>query len=654
MGLFADVRPASTVGRAAWATAGVLALGLVLVSVRGGPVAAQPVEPPQTMGPVASRGYVVRFEGVDSDLLSRLRDVSRLVADQSTPPAGIGGLRRRAQGDMERMTRLLQSRGYFEGAAAYQIDLHGITSASDTAAMIPGAEAIQTAAVDATPVPSAPPFGPLLVVVSVTPGPQFTLAKAAIAYADTDASTGDLPSALDGHGIAMGAPAIAAEILDAEKALVADLRRQGFPFAKRAGRKALANVEADTLSVTTHVQLGDKARFGELRVDGLERVTRGYIDRRMTFAPGEEYDVQKLTDMRTALVRSGLFSSVRFETADAVDAQGAVPIALTVVERPPRSVGGGLSFSSTEGFGLNTHWEHRNLLGEGQHLRLEMRLAEIEQEAEARFRVNGFRRADQTLQLGVQAGRESTDVYDRVGGTLSASVERPLSEKWTGSAGVLTDVARIDEVGEPDETSTLFGVPLTANYDGANSRIDPTRGYRLSFGATPYAGQFNDFLAFHLGEAEVRTYLPLDAREDFVFATRARVGSILGARTGDLPADKRFYAGGAGSVRGFEFQEISPVGADGTQEGGRSLIEFSNELRWRFYEDFGVVPFVDGGIVSDSPAPDFEDEFAWGAGLGFRYYTSFGPLGIDVAYPLTTPSDEEASLKIYVTLGQAF
>lgn len=600
-------------------------------------------------GLVAERGYVVRFEGVSGDLLGRLESVSQLVQRRDTPPPSIGGLRRRAQSDINRMTKVLQSRGYFEGSAAYQIDIRGdavpqpVDSASSQTDQLPDMD-----------VQPDVPTGPMGVVVSIAPGPQFVMGASRIDYRDTDAATQDLPATLGTFDVAAGAPAIASTILSAEKKLIVVLQQSGFPFAKTAGRKALANVETDTLDVTTHVQLGDKATFGALTVEGLERVEPRYIDERATFKAGEEYDTKKLSEMRAALVRSGLFTGVRFETAKQVAADGSLPVTLKVTERAHRTVGVGAKYSSTEGFGVEAHWENRNLLGEGEQLRFELRLSEIEQEAEARYRVSGFRLPQQTLELGALAGRESTDVYERIGGTLSAALERPLGERWTGRAGVVLDIAEIDEVGEPTETSMLVGVPLRASYDGSNSALDPTSGYRLTVGATPYAGQFNDFLAFHVADAEARTYLPLNNSKSLVFATRGRLGSIVGARTGELPADKRFFAGGAGSIRGFEFQEVAPLGSDGTQEGGRSLVEFSNELRWRFWDDYGIVPFVDGGAVSDASVPDFKDEFAWAGGLGFRYYTSFGPLGVDLAYPITTPSDEEASLKFYVTLGQAF
>lgn len=600
---------------------------------------------------VSERGYQVQIVGVQDGLLTQLEGISQLVARQSVPPASIGGLRRRAQSDVQRMTKVLQSRGYFEGRVAYRID----AGTPAQAAVLPVDATAEVAVAQAASLSSSVPVS---VVVDVAPGPQFKIGTNDISYMDTSATLGDvphdLPADLSSFGVQQDMPAIAADILDAEKKLVTQLHRQGFPFATLAGRKALADVENDVLTLTTKVQLGDKAKFGPLHVDGLKRVELSYITERQTFQEGDEFDQQKLSEMRTILVKSGLFDGVRFTSAKSVTTGGLLPVTLTVSERAPRTIGAGASYSSTEGFGLNAHWEHRNLFGGGQHLRLEAHAAQIEQQISARYRVAGFQRADQTLELGVDGGRDSTDVYERLGGIISSTVERPLSDKWTGRAGVLFDGAQVDEVGEPDSTSLLFGVPLQASYDNANSVLDPTRGYRVLLGATPYAGHFNDALAFHLGDAEVRTYLPFDEDARLVFATRARFGSIIGARTGELPADKRFYAGGAGSVRGFEFQGVSPLGADGTADGGRSIVELSNELRWRFMDDFGIVPFVDGGIVSDASVPDFDDQIAWGGGLGFRYYTSFGPVGVDLAYPITSPNDEDASLKFYVKLGQAF
>src|SRR3546814_3943987 len=99
-------------------------------------------------------------------------------------------------------------------------------------------------------------------------------------------------------------------------------------------------------------------------------------------------------------------------------------------------------------------------------------------------------------------------------------------------------------------------------------------------------------------------YLALDEAGDIVLAGRAAFGAVFGASTTNVPADKRLYSGGSGSVRGYGLQQVGPLDADEDPLGGRSLLEFGAELRWRVYGDFGIVPFVDAGQVYGDESPD--------------------------------------------------
>ncbi len=130
-----------------------------------------------------------------------------------------------------------------------------------------------------------------------------------------------------------------------------------------------------------------------------------------------------------------------------------------------------------------------------------------------------------------------------------------------------------------------------------------------------------------------------------------RAGSIFGADRDRIAPSRRFYAGGGGSVRGFGYQEIGPRDQFDDPIGGRSLAEASVEARIRF-GDFGVVPFLDAGQIYTSTLPRF-DSFRFGAGIGARYYTTFGPIRIDLATPLD-PRRGDPKVGVYVSIGQAF
>ena len=140
-----------------------------------------------------------------------------------------------------------------------------------------------------------------------------------------------------------------------------------------------------------------------------------------------------------------------------------------------------------------------------------------------------------------------------------------------------------------------------------------------------------------------------------MLAGRVRLGTIVGADRDAIAPSRRFYAGGGGSVRGYGYQRLGPRDIDGDPIGGRSLAEFSLEARIRlkaFGGNLGIVPFVDGGTLSTRAMPDFGD-WQFGAGLGLRYYSSFGPIRVDVGTPLN-PQSGDSRVAVVVSLGQAF
>ena len=139
--------------------------------------------------------------------------------------------------------------------------------------------------------------------------------------------------------------------------------------------------------------------------------------------------------------------------------------------------------------------------------------------------------------------------------------------------------------------------------------------------------------------------------DSFVAAGRVRLGSIQGADRAEIAPSRRFYSGGGGSVRGYAYQALGPQDPNGDPIGGRSLNEAAAELRYRF-GNYGVVGFVDVGQSYADTMPQFSD-LRFGAGIGGRFYTNFGPIRVDVATPLDRRPGE-SRINLYVSIGQAF
>lgn len=249
---------------------------------------------------------------------------------------------------------------------------------------------------------------------------------------------------------------------------------------------------------------------------------------------------------------------------------------------------------------------------------------------------------------------QSTDAYDERGIAAEIGQERPLAGKWRGTFALAPEYKRIkDQAGT--RRTTLLGLPLGVVRDSSDNPLDPTEGTRLSGTIAPYTGYVGSGreTSFLRLIAAGSIYQALDERRDFVAAGRLRLGTVVGETTTSLPADKRFYAGGGGSVRGYAFQELGPLDTDGDPLGGRSLVEVGAELRVRVSDDIGVVPFIEGGNVYDDAIPQLGRDLRWAAGLGVRYFTAIGPIRADIALPLNRRSTDDA-YQFYISLGQAF
>jgi translocation and assembly module TamA len=160
-----------------------------------------------------------------------------------------------------------------------------------------------------------------------------------------------------------------------------------------------------------------------------------------------------------------------------------------------------------------------------------------------------------------------------------------------------------------------------------------------------------------LAQVSGSTYLDLadfDLAESgrSVLALRGTTGLAGGAGQFDLPPDKRFYAGGSATVRGYKYQSIGPSFANNKPQGGTAMAAGTVEFRQRILDSYGAVAFADIGQVNAGGAP-FTGTWHMGVGVGARYYTSFGPLRLDVALPVNK-QDGSGSFEVYIGLGQAF
>lgn len=565
--------------------------------------------------------YESSIDGVDDkDLRSLLEASSQLNTLVKQPPSTVAGIERRAREDVERLRKTMRSEGYYDGTASYSLD------AEKT---------------------------PVAVRLTVAPGPRYKLTEFTISYTGAGSPQPDVQPSLADLNINLGMPAESAKIADAQRLLTMLLAERSWPHAKIEDRKYVVDRQSKTMVARLRVNPGPSARFGTVTVEGAETVDPAYIQKLVSWQQGAKYDSRKIMETRRALLGTGLFSTVSVDLSDAPKTGEERGVIIRVAEKPHRSIGAGFSYSTDVGVGGEVFWEHRNIFGANETLRASVKAAQIEQSAEVRLRKPAYLHRDQAFLSSVALTSKDTDAFDQLSLTGFVGLER----QWTKQLRTIVGLApSFDIVEDNDEERkfALLGLPASVFWDASDDRLDPTRGFRLDFNTTPYVGTGSDTLAFVTAALGVSAYHKIDKKGRYILAGRARVGSLVGAETTEVPATKRFFSGGGGSVRGYEFQSVGPLDSENDPLGGRSLVEIGTEVRIRLTDTIGIVPFVDGGTVFDESYPTFDETIRWAAGLGLRYHTKIGPVRVDFGFPINGRDDVDDAFQFYISFGQAF
>lgn len=572
----------------------------------------------------------------DKGLVKTLEGASALKADEDKPASGSAGLIAKARNDYQRLLGALYAEGLYGASISIRID---------------GREAGELQ-------PDATLADPARVVIAIDPGPRFHFARAEIVNrAPVATDEDDKVAAPEEEGYAVGELARSGTIRAAGRLAVEAWRQQGHAKAELAGRDIVAVHDNASVEATLTVEPGPKAYYGPVSVEGTERMDPDFVAYMADLPEGGEYDPDDIEKAEKRLQRLEVFASARAVEAERIGPGGKLPLSFVVQERLPRRFGIGGTLSTIDGAGVEAFWQHRNLFGRAERLRLDARVGGIRDSLspdELTYRVGltfvkpGVFTPDTDFTASLTGLRETTDIYTRTSVSAQAGFTHIFNDHLSGRLlfGVSHDKFE-DAIGTREFLTA--GLQGAITHDTRDVAIDAKRGHFVEAVVEP-------FHEFRFGNTGVRSTLEGRAYHSFgermVAAGRIKAGSLFGVPIEEAPPDKLFFAGGGGSVRGYGYNSIgveTPAGII----GGRSLIEASAELRVMVTSSIGVVGFVDAGKVGDGSAPSFSGPFQIGAGAGLRYHTGLGPLRLDLAVPVN-PRPGDPSLAAYLGLGQSF
>jgi translocation and assembly module TamA len=564
------------------------------------------------------------LDGIDSTVLRKRFDDLSTLNQHDGDTSNAAQLDRRAREDAELLTTLLRGEGYYDARVDTRVDIAA---------------------------------GKPVVVLEAAPGTLYrfkgvTIDGVAAAGAKADALT-------KAFGVKPDDAVNADKIVAGQAALTTQVGEEGFPFAKIGEPAIVVDHATKTATLALDVVPGDIRKFGKITTNADNGVFgAGHVQEIARFVPGQEYDASALDDLRRALVQTGLVSSADVKPVEG-SAPGTVDVAVNLTPAPPRTIAGEVGYGTGEGARAEVSWTHRNFFPPEGAITLRGVLGTQEQLASLIYRRNNFHGRDRVLTAQISAANLKRNAYEAKTFSISGSLERQTNiffqKAWTWSVGaeLVTSDERdvIVSTGAPRRRTYYIGaLPTTLNYDGSDDLLNPTRGFRLGGRFSPEVSLQGAVFGYARIQLDGSAYQPINDR--VVLAGRIRLGTISGAPRDQIAPSRRFYAGGGASVRGYGYQSIGPRDPNNDPIGGRSLTEFSIEARVKAFGPFGVVPFFDAGNIYTSPLPKLQD-LRYGAGIGVRYYSNFGPIRIDVGTPLT-PQPGDSRIAVYVSLGQAF
>jgi outer membrane protein assembly complex protein YaeT len=437
------------------------------------------------------------------------------------------------------------------------------------------------------------------------------------------------------------------------------LRDHGYPLGfvdagERPGR------DANSVIVTFRADPGPTMQFGEATVEGLASVNPAVVRHQLTFAVGDTFRESLVRSSQRRLSSIDVFDlatvTPRFEEA----ANGRVPVRITVAEGKPRRIRLGVGYGTEERARGSINWQHVNVAGRARRFETEAKASFLDQSLSVTFIQPYLARPGWSLNVSALAESIRQLTYDSksYGGsaTINYHHERggtPAHEplrydlhftyrneflRYGIREEFLGDLDRREEriaLGLDPDTGrgegTLASLDLDLQRVAVDDAFQPRRGSVLSAHvehAKPWLGGTYDFNEV---SGDGRLYIPVGP---IVLANRVSFGVLSSEDVSKVPFSKRYFLGGATSLRGWGRYQVSPLDEGGLPIGGRTRAEASSEVRFPLTEKLSGVFFVDAGGVGggDWNVEDLRIRFDVGPGLAYR--TPIGPIRADFGYQL--------------------
>ena len=476
-----------------------------------------------------------------------------------------------------------------------------------------------------------------------------------------------------------GRPRDRQDVTTAHEQAVNELRDHGYPYARVATDENVSASGTEATIVFT-AQPGILAHFGPIQIAGNTSVTSRMIERQLSFRPGDLYQRSVVQESQRRLYSMELFQFVNVESLNPDEQSPDVNTRITVTEGKHQRLNFGVGYGTEEKGRVEGEYHHLNFLGGARTAGAHARWSSLDRGVRLDFNQPYFFEPHLSVGGEVQHWDTYTPAYSSVVTGARATLMHRRTPRFSWSTSISTErtssLISEEVLGDPQRYADLIALgldPRTGKQEGtisalgldlqrntADNLLNPRRGYELGFHAERAGrllpGTFNYFGM----SLDGRHYLPVNDR--LVIASRAQLGAISPDDDDptQVPFSKKYFLGGATSIRGWGRYEVSPL-SEGLPIGGNSLLAFNAEARLSVRGSLGAVAFIDAGNVWESGWEYKLSDLRYAVGPGLRYQTPVGPIRFDIGYQLNPIPEllvngepQPRRWRMHFSVGQAF
>jgi translocation and assembly module TamA len=430
---------------------------------------------------------------------------------------------------------------------------------------------------------------------------------------------------------------------DAKRLILNQASRYGFFAGHFSQQRLSVDPAAGVADIDLVYDSGPRYTLGKVSFSGDSPFDQDLLDRMVPFKEGTPYDSELIAELNQAMQSSGYFDGVRVDAAPTAAVGQNIPVTVALDARKPRTMGLGLGYSTDVGPRGKANWTRHWVNPQGHSYGIESELSAPRQNVGLWYDVP----LDPPLtdKLRYAGGYQ----YEELAGTDTLSKLLTVGPEWhsklpSGWERVISLKWQREEyrLGDDSGLSTLLMPGISYSYLRSDNRIDPHNGYRLQFDAqVAKEGLMSDSNLLH-GDVLLKGLTTLGQNHRLL--GRVQVGGNATNGYKSIPPSLRFFAGGDQSVRGYDYQTLSPENSDGDRIGGRYMVAGSVEYQYSIAEKWRVATFVDQGNSFNSlDLPSLKT----GVGIGVRWVSPVGPLRLDLAHAL----DDDGGIRLHFSMG---